>query len=218
MVTTFNSAARLCLLLAALVSTSACVSSRAFLPAEHLTAFSPSGEHYAAEYSLTERGEPIGEVKVWSEGARRDGAGAPTVVRVGFEVKSHGPGALRLDGARVFLEEQAKPGARAGRVRAEPIEGGARVAPGESRELHAEFVLPSSVWPSDLPGYRVAWTVVGERAHSRTTPFLRAAEPRSPGYSGYWYGYRPGWYGSWGPRYRGWPPPWGYRRYHYIVP
>ena len=79
-------------------------------------------------------------------------------------------------------------------------------------------VHPSSVWPSDVPGFRVAWSVVGERVHSRKTPFLRALDlnrydPGYPYYGGWYfygsfYGY-PGYYGGWPYRYYyGWPAPW----------
>ena len=220
-------AARLGLAIAALASFTGCISSRAFVPAEHVTAISPRGGHYAAEYPIIERGQGVGDVKLWSEGARRDASDDEprTIVRVGFELENNAQTPLRLDPERLYIEELTKNGEAAGRVRVTRVEGDPRVAPGQRRQVIASFALPSSVWPSDVPGYRVAWTVVGERAHTRETPFLRAVEPgpdpwrRGPYYGWYYPGYYryPGWYGRrWPYGYRGWPPPWRGRRYRHV--
>jgi hypothetical protein len=200
-----------------------CVSSRAFVPAEHVTAFSPEGDSYAAEYSLVEGGRARGNVKVWSEGASRDASdeNPQTILRVSFEVDNHAASPLRFDGGHLYVEELAKPGATPGRTRATHVEGDLLVPSGERREIEASFALPSSVLPSDIPGYRVGWSVVGERRHTRTTPFLRAVAPGyadpwytyySPYYGYYPYGYYPGFYGSWSLGYRIWPT-WGSYRY-----
>jgi hypothetical protein len=199
-----------------------CVSSRAFVPAEHVTAFSPEGDNYAAEYSLVEDGRGLGDVKVWSDGASRDASDKDpqTIVRVSFEIENQAASPLRFDSRRLFIEELAKPGATPGRTRALHVEGELVVPAGERREIEASFALPSSVWPSDVPGYRVGWSVVGERRHTRTTPFLRAVEPGyadpwysyySPYYGYYPYGYYPGFYGSWSLGFRAWPAATPYR-------
>jgi hypothetical protein len=202
---------------------SGCVSSRAFVPAEHVTAFSPGGGHLAAEYPIIEAGQSLGEVKVWSAGAVRDGSADDprTTVRIGFELSNHAEAPLRFDRERLFLEEVPGNRPAKGRLLPAQIGGDLLVPPGESRQVDVSFVLPESVWPSDVPGYRVAWSVVGRRAHSRKTPFLHAPEPArasvwSP-YYGPYYGsyYYPGFYGSWSYRYRAWPPPWGIRRFPY---
>jgi hypothetical protein len=200
-----------------------CISSRAFVPAEHVTAFSPDGDSYAAEYALVEDGRGLGDVKVWSDGASRDASDKEpqTVVRVSFEIDNHAATALRFDDRRLYVEELAKPGTTAGRERAAHVEGELIVPAGERREIEVSFTLPSSVWPSDIPGYRVGWSVIGERRHSRTTPFLRAVEPgyADPWYPYYspYYGYYPGFYGSWSLGYRVWPV-WGASGYRYSAP
>ncbi len=217
----FNTAARVALLLVAWFVLSSCVSSRAFVPTEHVTAVSPRGGHLAAEYPIIEGGQSLGEVKVWSAGAVRDrSADDPrTSVRVGFELQNHGNAPMRFDRAGLFLEEMPEGGQARGRVAPEHVEGDLLVPPGESRQVDVAFALPSSVWPSDVPAYRVAWSVVGQRAHSRKTPFLRVQNP-SPAdawypYYGPYYGYSyPGFYGSWSYRYRAWPPPWRVRRFY----
>lgn len=214
--------ARLALIVAALMSFTGCVSSRAFLPTEHVTGLSPRGDQYAAEYPIVEGGQTLGELKVWSSGALRDASDdAPrTTVRVGFELDNHGDRPIRLDAERLYLEEMPKKNAQPGRSSPAHIEGDTVVPPGQARQINVAFELPRSVWPSDVPGFRVAWSVLGERAHSRKTPFLRAVEtggpdPWSPYYTPYYGWYYPGpylgyrsFYGSWPYRYRAWPPPW----------
>jgi hypothetical protein len=206
-------------LFVALIFTSGCVSSRTFMPTEHVTAFSPGGGQYAAEYSIDESGSSLGDVKLWSEGATRDGSDEEprTKVRVGFELSNHAQIPLRFDPKRLFLEELAKKGEPAGRLPPANVAGDTLVPPGQSRRLDVLFTLPSSVWPSDVPGYRVAWSVVGRRVHSRKTPFASVA-PRRPIDAWYYpyYGYYPGFYGSWSFGYRGWPPPWRGRRPYFI--
>lgn len=210
------SLARLRLLAAALVCSVSvgCVSSRAFVPSEHVTGFSPDGQQYAAEYTLLEEGETVGEVKVWTDGAERDDS--RTVIRVAFELDNPSQRPLRFDESRLFLEELPEDGKAPGRERPAELTGDTLVPPGESRQLAATFTLPSGIWPSDVPGYRVGWAVVGGKSHSRKTPFVhmrpRGPDPWGPGYAPY-YGYSyPGFY-----RYR-WPPPWRrpfYSPYYY---
>lgn len=207
-------------LFATLTLASGCVSSRAFMPTEHVTAFSPGGGEYAAEYAIEESGDSLGDVKVWSDGATRDGSDDEphTNVRVGFELSNHAQAPLRFDSRRLFLEELPKKGERAGRVGPSRVTGDTLVPPGQSRQLEVVFILPRSVWPSDVPGYRVAWSVAGRRSHSRRTPFTRLVErrPVDAGYPYYGY-YYPGFYGSWSFGYRGWPAPWGARRRPYFL-
>jgi len=193
-----------------------CVSSRAFVPGEHVTGFSPDGKQLAAEYALLEGGETLGDVKVWSDGAERDGS--RTTVRVAFEVTSQSHEPLRFDAQSLFLEELPEKGKTAsGRERASGLTGDTLVPAGQSRQLAATFTLPNGVWPSDVPGYRVGWTVLGSKSHSRRTPFMYARGPREldpwgPAYGPY-YGYYPGFYGSWSVGYP-WPPPWRRGRYY----
>jgi hypothetical protein len=191
------------------------------MPTEHVTAFSPGGGHYAAEYPIEEGGSAVGDVKVWSEGAERDGSDSEphTQVHVGFELDNQGDTPLRFDAKQLYLEEMPKEGTPAGRVSPESITGDTLVPPGQTRQIDANFALPASVWPSDVPGYRVAWRVIGSRSHSRKTPFLRTldARPIDPWYPyyGYYYPgyYYPRFYGSWSFGYRAWPPPRRVRRF-----
>jgi len=213
--------ARLVWIAAALMGFTGCVSSRAFLPTEHVTGFSPRGDYSAAEYSIMEGGQALADVKLWSAGATRDASDAEprTRVRVGIELKNNGDAPVSFDPKQMYLEELPKPGVEPGRTGPTRVEGETLVPPGQTRQLDIWFALPSSVWPSDVPGFRVAWSVAGERVHSRKTPFLRAVDmggvaPWSPYYGiyspwyypGIYYGYS-GLYGPWPYRYSGWPPP-----------
>lgn len=212
--------ARLALIVAALMGFTGCVSSRAFLPTEHVTGLSPRGDYSAAEYPIVERGQTLADVRLWTTGATRDSSDAEpqTLVRVGFELENHGDTPVRLDPKQLYLEEMPKPGAEPGRTPAARVEGETLVPPGQRRQIDVWFALPGSVWPSDVPGFRVAWSVAGERRHSRKTPFLRAVDTGGPApwapyygvyspwyYPGIYYGYS-GLYGPWPYRYRGWPP------------
>lgn len=207
---------------AALLATG-CVSSRAFVPSEHVTAFAPDGDDVAAEYSIIEGGDDVGELKLWSEGATRKSSDAEphTVIELGFELSNHGREPLRFDDQGLYIEELPKKGVRPGRTRPATVTGERLVQPGQSREIHATFALPSSVLPNDIPGYRVRWRILGRRAHARETAFLHA--PPAPRYTDPWYPawpyygyygyYYPGFYGSWSFGYR-WPPPWRGPRYY----
>ena len=210
------SLARLGLAAALLAFSAGCVSSRAFVPGEHLTGFSPDGAQPAAEYALLEDGEALGDVKVWSSGAVRDGS--RTQVHVAFEITNQSRAPLRFDARQLFLEELPEKGKPPGREPAQQVEGQTFVPAGQSRELSATFALPDGIWPSDVPGYRVGWVVVAGKAHARKTPFVYVRGPREldpwPSYGPYYGYYYPGFYGSWATGYR-WPPPWRGPRYYY---
>ena len=107
------SLARLGLAAALLAFSAGCVSSRAFVPGEHLTGFSPDGAQPAAEYALLEDGEALGDVKVWSSGAVRDGS--RTQVHVAFEITNQSRAPLRFDARQLFLEELPEKGKPPGR-------------------------------------------------------------------------------------------------------
>jgi hypothetical protein len=194
------------------------------MPAEHVTAFSPGGAEYAAEYSIDEVGSNLADVKVWSQGASRDGSDSDphTSVRVGFELTNHADVPLRLDAKELYLEEMPDEGKPRGRLGPASVAGDTLVPPGQSRRIDVDFALPSSVWPSDIPGYRVAWSVMGRKGHARKTPFLRTLETRpvDPWYPAYGYYtsgyYYPGFYGSWSLGSRGWPTPLRGRRPYFV--
>src|SRR5690349_11994669 len=124
-------------MVAALMGFAGCVSSRAFLPTEHVTGFSPRGDYSAAEYPIMERGQALADVKLWSTGALRDSSDADprTTVRVGFELENHGDTPVRLDPKQLYLEEMPKPGVEPGRTPPARVEGDTLVPPGQTRQL-----------------------------------------------------------------------------------
>jgi hypothetical protein len=206
-------------MLVSLLGGAGCATSRAFRPAEHVTALSPRGDHYAAEYTVRDASHLIAEVKVWSRGASRDGSDgeAATIVHVGFEVGNLGEAPVRLEPKQLYLDDVVFDDGERDRIRAFRINGDTLVPPGSEREIEVLFSLPEDVWPNDVLGYRVAWQLSNGGSYSQKTPFLRAvnrrdADPLYPyvpfyGYhSVYWpypYGVWPSW--RYGRYYPGWP-------------
>jgi hypothetical protein len=202
-----------------------CVTTRAFVPGEHVTGLSPGGDHYAAEYTVRDADHLIAEIKVWALGASRDGSGdAVTTVYLGFEVDNVGASPVRLDPKRLFLDDvRIDDGEqKLARIRPLGIEGDTLIPPGEERTIEVSFALPDDVWPSDVRGYRVAWQLTNGGSYSQKTPFLRAANLRRgdpyPYYGTslgfYMYGAYP--YGAWPSwRYRRYYPGWPYAPYYY---
>ena len=199
-----------------------CVSGRAFVPAEHVTGLSPQGGQLAAEYTVRESSRLVAEVKVWSAGATRNSsdedAGA-TLVQVGFEIHNHTEGLVRLDSKQLSLEEVKVNDTTLGRVALLRMSGPAEIRPGEERELLAVFRLPSDVWPGEVLGYRVAWTLTNGGVYRQKTPFVFARSrydddfgPYDHFYTSFYFGMYPSWY--WPYPYRP-GPGWRYRRYRY---
>lgn len=195
-----------------------CASGRAFVPAEHVTALGPSRQP-AAEYTIREDNRLVAEVKVWSRGATRNSSDSEddddaTVVRVGFEIQNHTDSVVRLDTKELFLSDVKLDDEVVARVPLLHVSGSPEVRAGEERELIAVFRLPGGVWPGDVVGYRVAWTLANGGRYRQVTPFL-AAEVRRY-YDDWPYYFSPfyvdvygGWY--WPYHYR---PGWRYRRYY----
>lgn len=204
---------QLLVLLLALLAGTGCVSSRAFIPGEHVTALSPRGSYYAAEYAVREASHPIAEAKVWSRGiVREDGR---TTVHVSFQVDNVSEEAVRLDVAQLFLDDVKLERGELDRIRPSSLNGEALVPPGQEREIDVEFTLPESIEPDDVINYRVVWGLRNGGVYSQKTPFLRAARRRhDPAFSLYYnyYGYYPG-YSYWPYTYRAWPS-YRYRRYY----
>lgn len=188
-----------------------CVSSRAFVPGERVTALSPHGNHLAAEYAVSDASHAVAEVKVWSRGAVRDGDG--TTIRVGFQVDNMGAAAVRLEPDQLYLDDVELEEGELGRIRPSSTDGDTLVPPGEEREVEVTFALPDDVWPGDVLNYRVVWRLRNGGSYLQKTPFLRAPRREyDPSFSYGYYGFYPG-YSYWPYGYRAWPS-WRYRRYY----
>jgi hypothetical protein len=198
----------------ALLAGTGCVSTRAFVPGERVTALSPRGNHFAAEYAVSDGSHPIAEVKVWSRGATRDGDG--TIIHVGFQVDNVGAAPVQLEPAQLYLDDVKLEEGELDRIRPSSTNGETTVPPGEEREVEVSFQLPDDVWPGDVLNYRVVWRLRNGGSYSQKTPFIRArgqdyADPSFSFSYGY-YGFYPG-YSYWPYGYRAWPS-WRYRRYY----
>jgi hypothetical protein len=194
-----------------------CASGRAFVPAEHVTALGPSRQ-LAAEYTVREDDRLVAEVKLWSHGATRNAGEEDddaTVVQVGFEIQNHTDGVVRLDTKELSLDDVKLGDQVLPRVPLLRVSGSPEVPAGEDRELTAVFRLPGSVWPTEVLGYRVAWTLTNGGRYQQKTPFLAAA-PRYY-YNDWPYYYSPFYfevYGGWHWPYR-YRPIRRYRPYYY---
>lgn len=196
-----------------------CASGRAFVPAEHVTALGP-GRQLAAEYTVREDNRLVAEVKLWARGATRNSTDEDddaTVVQVGFEIQNHTDGVVRLDTKELSLSDVKLEDEVIARVPLLRVSGSPEVRAGEEREIIAVFRLPGGVWPSEVLGYRVAWTLTNGGKYRQVTPFLpEARRYYYDDYPGYYYSpYYFEIYGGWGWPYRYYrPAPWRYRRYY----
>jgi hypothetical protein len=143
-----------------------------FEPAERATAQSPQG-YTAAEYELaTPRGD-LGDVKVWSRGARvmEVNGVSRTVVHVGFEVDNSSVWAIELEELAMdsaMLDRQILSGIEPAR-----IDGSTTVQPGRVNEINAYFPLPAGVSPQEVDAFRIRWRVRSpDVVYSQHTPFL----------------------------------------------
>lgn len=196
-----------------------CASGRAFVPAEHVTALGPNRQP-AAEYTIRGDNRLVAEVKLWARGATRNSTDEDddaTVVQVGFEIQNHTDGVVRLDTKDLALSDVKLDDEVIARVPLLRVSGSPEVGAGEEREIIAVFRLPGGVWPSEVLGYRVAWTLTNGGRYRQVTPFLAEARRYYDPWPGYYSPYYFEVYGGWYWPYRSRPlpgPGWRYRRYY----
>ncbi len=175
---------RYSLLLLGLVLPLGCASqSEMFRPGERADATSAEGM-LAASYPLDDARGPVGEVKVWSDGAeRQEGV---TVIHVAFEVENFSSepihfeaDALRLDSAT--LDQGVLRG-----IAPVVIEGSESIAPRSAANVGALFVLPEGVAPQEVDAFRVHWEVGGPVALTQITPFFEEEEQQLAAGPYYW--------------------------------
>jgi hypothetical protein len=170
-----------------------------FEPAERATAESPQG-YTAAEYELTTRKGDLGDVKVWSPGARImevNGVNR-TVVHVGFEVDNSSNQPIDLEDLaldQATLHRQIVSGVQPAR-----IDGATTVQPGRVNEINAYFPLPAGVSPQQVNAFRIRWRIHSpDVVYSQHTPFIQnpgeaVAYYYTPYYDPFyydWYFYQP---------------------------
>lgn len=169
---------------------------QSFEPGERATAQSPQG-YTAAEYELaTSRGD-LGDVRVWSRGARTMEMGGmkTTVVHVGFEVENNTTQPLELwdmelDSAT--LQRHILSGIAPAR-----IDGDTTVQPGQVRQIQAYFPLPPGVLPHQVDAFRVRWSVRSpDVTYSQHTPFIEKEDALVYYYTPYYDPFFYDWYFS----------------------
>lgn len=194
---------RAALLVPLLFVQAACWGPRYFTPREHVDGTGPKG-HPAAVYAVpaADATQPaLGEVRIWSEGAR---AGydeqEEEVVRlhVGFELENTSSEPLQLDLAGLVCEEMAVDGLLLpafGMLRAD---GDGYAPPGSTARVDATF-QPAAEAPRDIEGFAIRFAVLaGQRqALRQVTPFGPRLQQATPA-PYYWGGFGPGWGFGWG--------------------
>jgi hypothetical protein len=184
---------------ASLVACGGSTTPESFEPSERATARSPQG-YTAAEYEMaTPRGD-LGDVKVWSRGARvMEVKGiSRTVVHVGFELDNSSEQAIELQDLALdsaILDRQILTG-----IQPAHIDGATTIPPGRVNEINVYFPLPAGVSPQEVDAFRVRWRVSGpEVTYAQHTPFIENPEEvlayyHTPYYDPFyynWYFYHP---------------------------
>ena len=143
-----------------------------FEPGERATAQSPQG-YTAAEYELATRRGDLGDVKVWSRGARVMAVNGVerTVVHVGFEVENSSDREIELQDLSLdsaMLDRQILSAIQPAR-----IEGATLIEPGQMKQIDAYFPLPAGVSPQEVDAFRIRWRIRGPGVvYSQHTPFI----------------------------------------------
>ncbi len=186
----------------------ACWSPRYFTPREHVNGSGPKG-HPAAGYAVP-AAEPglaaVGEVRLWSEGARArydDNEDEVVQVHIGFELENTGDQPLQLELASLQCEEMVVDGLLQAPFAAVRIDGDGYAPPGATARLDA-FFQPTADAPRHIEGFSIRFAVLaGERrALAQVTPFGPRQQAVSPS---------PYYWGAFGPYYGlGWSYGYGY--------
>lgn len=185
---------------------SGCSRYEAFRPSQEATAASLEG-FPAAEYEPQAADRALGEVKVWSMGAKkvRYGGEPRTLLHTGLEVRNTSNQTIIIDPAQLRLEAVVLDDESLENIEVSNFEGPARIAAGDAETIDVFFAMPDGIDPDDLDAFRLKWALVGEtdergkRAiYTEWTPFIEN-DMMASGAPGYGYGYGPyGWYAPYG--------------------
>lgn len=171
------------LLFAACLSLGCATQPEMFRPGERVNATSPEG-FLAAEYPIEDERGPIGEVKVWSDGAeRRDGV---TVIHVAFEIENFSDEPLLFDEGALALDSATLDRGIVRGVAPAVVEGARSIAPQSAANVGALFVMPEGVRPQEVDAFRVHWRVSGAAELAQITPFFEEEEQRMAAGPYYW--------------------------------
>jgi hypothetical protein len=158
-----------------------CATPERFTPGERATAISPQG-YTAADYEMVVEGERLGDVMVWSNGARKSEAdGDRTMIHVGFHVENDSDLPIEIDPAEVEIRAKADDRVIR-RSHADLVEGNRMIPPGRDGSFALYFAMPRGVSPQDLDSFRLSWTArAGDLEYTQRTPFLEHEEPMAYG-------------------------------------
>ena len=187
-----------------------CGHRESFRPAETSRDFSLEG-YEAAAYDVSLGDRDVGEVKVWSAGAREvpfEGE-TRTLLHVGLEVENASSSSLSINPADLYVDAVATDDEVLEGFTVVAVNGPTSIAPGQSGRLDAYFEMPRGIEPDDLDAFQLRWALRdGREVHTEWTSFIERSYPY--GYDdryAYYYGYPyDPWYGPYGyPAYYGYP-------------
>jgi len=198
--------------LSAVLFGSGCGTPQAFMPAARVAELSPGNPQLAADYVMEDKGQRLGDAKVWSKGVFRDsGEGkTTTIAHVGFVIQNTTNAPLRFDEKRLMLEDVQLNDETIYEIPPATIDGELVIPPAQTRSVDVAFDLPYRVWPGDVLVYRVRWTIDHGAPYTGRTAFVRNGfrSGRYPAHAylgypydggfypyGYPYGYGPYGYG-----------------------
>jgi len=161
-----------CLAAVVLLFATGCASHRWFVPRENTNGTGPDG-HPAAVYPVGV--PPVGELRVWSSGARmvEDGDAEVVELRVGFELENTGERVLAIDPESVQCERLRVNGQDLANVRPTHVEGGAEASPGATARYQVAFRPVGAERPRDVDDFALRFSVraAGQPVLVQVTPF-----------------------------------------------
>ena len=185
------------LLAVVLLTTAACATESAALRASD----SPyNGPGAGAYYEVTNDNHMIGDVKVWSNGAKeKDGR---VTIEVGLRVRNNVDTPITVDPSGCGLELSRSQDTEVVDVEQETSVSATEVPPGQMVRVMITYTLPEKTNIEDIQGIDFYWRLIHNGgAFTRSTTFQQVQRVGSGAYySPYFYG------GPWGP----YGPYWGY--------
>ena len=200
---------RLSTLLSLVVVVGACAATTSFQPTENVSAVGHGGEP-AAGYDIGKSagGSPYVHVNVWSSSV--DAANGRTRFTFAFTIRDTGNLPVQLDRNALQLKVYDSHGAvmpQAVLVQLQAPAAALATGPNTSHTIHAVFVMPLKVAPSNIGSIELRWGLIRQDG-VRYTQFTQFQQ--TPDYYAYaptWGFYDPFFYNPW----YWWGPGYGYR-------
>lgn len=167
----------------------ACAQTESFTPTEKATAVSPRG-YSAADYDLSTKTADLGEVKVWSNGARRMKfrGRKHTFIHVAFDIENETDQPLTLVTDQLYLDSTTLDDTILEDVEPTIIDGPESIPPREAMQVDVYFAMPRGVDPDDIDAFRVRWVLSDDKqTYAQFTPFIEFEPYYYAGAPGYYY-------------------------------